>query len=149
MLAGELRVHEEMIAETDDLTPVGSFEGVGVAMDCLYRCLELEWAERVASDTRSDDCMPLFDHVAIPPRAVLVMQQHDCTVKCGGGCRWLCCLWAGAPRLWNAVDTQFAIASGGKGLTALATVSLIVEGTLSLDTTARSVLGADPSADSR
>ena len=40
-------------------------------------------------------------------------------------------------------DTQFAIASGGKGFTALAVVSLIVDGTLSLDTSARSVLGDD------
>jgi CubicO group peptidase (beta-lactamase class C family) len=43
----------------------------------------------------------------------------------------------------NTVDTQFAIASGGKGFTALAVVSLIVDGTLSLDTTARSVLRTD------
>lgn len=43
----------------------------------------------------------------------------------------------------NTVDTQFAIASGGKGFTALAVVSLIVEGALSLETTARSVLGED------
>lgn len=43
----------------------------------------------------------------------------------------------------NRVDTQFAIASGGKGFTALAVVSLIVDGALSLDTTARSVLGDD------
>jgi CubicO group peptidase (beta-lactamase class C family) len=46
-------------------------------------------------------------------------------------------------RVPNTVDTQFAIASGGKGFTALAVVSLIADGTLSLDTTARSVLGAD------
>ena len=46
-------------------------------------------------------------------------------------------------RLPNTVDTQFAIASGGKSFTALAVVSLIVDGTLSLDTTARSVLGTD------
>ena len=43
----------------------------------------------------------------------------------------------------NTVDTQFAIASGGKGFTALAVVSLIVEGLLSLDTTARWMLGTD------
>lgn len=43
----------------------------------------------------------------------------------------------------NTTDTQFAIASGGKGLTALAVVSLIADGALSLDTTARSVLGDD------
>ncbi len=43
----------------------------------------------------------------------------------------------------NNVDTQFAIASGTKGLTALAVVSLIEEGQLDFDTTARSVLGAD------
>jgi CubicO group peptidase (beta-lactamase class C family) len=43
----------------------------------------------------------------------------------------------------NTVDTQFAIASGGKGFTALAIVSLIADGALSLDTTARSVLGTD------
>ena len=43
----------------------------------------------------------------------------------------------------NTIDTQFAIASGGKGFTALAVVSLIADGVLSLDTTARSVLGPD------
>jgi CubicO group peptidase (beta-lactamase class C family) len=43
----------------------------------------------------------------------------------------------------NAVDTQFAIASGGKGLTALTVMSLIESGTLDLTTTARSVLGPD------
>jgi CubicO group peptidase (beta-lactamase class C family) len=43
----------------------------------------------------------------------------------------------------NTVDTQFAIASGGKSFTALAVVSLIADGTLALDTTARSVLGPD------
>ena len=43
----------------------------------------------------------------------------------------------------NTIDTQFAIASGSKGLTALAVVSLIEDGSLDLTTTARSVLGAD------
>jgi CubicO group peptidase (beta-lactamase class C family) len=41
------------------------------------------------------------------------------------------------------VDTQFAIASGTKGLTALTVVSLIEDGRLELSTTARSVLGRD------
>jgi CubicO group peptidase (beta-lactamase class C family) len=43
----------------------------------------------------------------------------------------------------NTIETQFAIASGSKGLTALAVVSLIEGGTLHLKTSARSVLGAD------
>jgi CubicO group peptidase (beta-lactamase class C family) len=43
----------------------------------------------------------------------------------------------------NTVDTQFAIASGVKGLTAVAVVSLIEDGSLDLSTTARSVLGRD------
>ncbi len=43
----------------------------------------------------------------------------------------------------NTPDTQFATASGLKGLTALAVASLVEDGTLSLDTTARSVLGTD------
>ncbi|HEY5890840.1 MAG TPA: serine hydrolase domain-containing protein [Acidimicrobiia bacterium] len=43
----------------------------------------------------------------------------------------------------NTVDTQFAVASAGKGFTALVVVSLIDEGVLSLSTTARSVLGGD------
>ena len=43
----------------------------------------------------------------------------------------------------NEVDTRFAIASGTKGLTALAVVSLIEDGLLELSTTARSVLGRD------
>src|SRR5436190_17699460 len=43
----------------------------------------------------------------------------------------------------NAIDTQFALASGSKGLTALTMVSLIEGGSLDLTTTARSVLGDD------
>jgi CubicO group peptidase (beta-lactamase class C family) len=43
----------------------------------------------------------------------------------------------------NTVDTRFAVASGGKGFTALAVVRLIEQGRLTPDTTARSVLGAD------
>ena len=43
----------------------------------------------------------------------------------------------------NTVDTQFGIASGTKGLTALAVASLIEDDLLELATTARSVLGND------
>jgi CubicO group peptidase (beta-lactamase class C family) len=43
----------------------------------------------------------------------------------------------------NTVDTRFAIASGTKGLTAVAVASLIEDGSLDLSRTARSVLGAD------
>jgi CubicO group peptidase (beta-lactamase class C family) len=43
----------------------------------------------------------------------------------------------------NEVDTQFALASGTKGLTALTVASLIDEGRLDLSTTARSVLDLD------
>jgi CubicO group peptidase (beta-lactamase class C family) len=43
----------------------------------------------------------------------------------------------------NTIDTQFAIASGTKGFTALAVVSLIEDGKLDWATTARSVLGPD------
>ena len=43
----------------------------------------------------------------------------------------------------NRTDTQFGIASGVKGMTALAVASLIEEGALELSTTARSVLGDD------
>ena len=46
-------------------------------------------------------------------------------------------------RIANTLDTQFAIASGVKGLTALSVVSLIEDGTLEWGTTARSVLGRD------
>ena len=48
-----------------------------------------------------------------------------------------------AHEIENRIDTRFAIASGAKGLTALAVVSLIEDGALRLDTTARSVLGSD------
>jgi len=43
----------------------------------------------------------------------------------------------------NTVHTRFGIASGTKGLTALTVMSLVEDGTLSLDTTARSLLGDD------
>ena len=43
----------------------------------------------------------------------------------------------------NTVDTRFAIASGTKGFTALTIMSLIEQGSLALDTKARSLLGDD------
>jgi CubicO group peptidase (beta-lactamase class C family) len=43
----------------------------------------------------------------------------------------------------NTVDTRFAIASGGKGFTALAVVGLVADGTLRLSTPVRSLLGDD------
>jgi len=51
-----------------------------------------------------------------------------------------------ADRAWdipNTVDTVFATASAAKGFTALAVMSLVEDGVLRLDTTARSLLGAD------
>jgi CubicO group peptidase (beta-lactamase class C family) len=47
---------------------------------------------------------------------------------------------AGLP---NTLDTRFGIASATKGLTALTVMSLVEDGALALDATARSVLGAD------
>lgn len=50
----------------------------------------------------------------------------------------------------NTPETQFATASGTKGLTALVVMRLVEDGALGLDTTARSVLGADlPLVDDR
>ena len=46
-------------------------------------------------------------------------------------------------RIANTVDTQFGIASGTKGLTAVTVMSLIEDGVLELETRARSVLGGD------
>ena len=43
----------------------------------------------------------------------------------------------------NTVGTRFGLASGAKGFTALVVMSLVEDGTLGLDTTARSVLGDD------
>jgi CubicO group peptidase (beta-lactamase class C family) len=43
----------------------------------------------------------------------------------------------------NTPETQFGIASGTKGLTAVTIVSLVEEGSIELSTTARSVLGRD------
>src|SRR5262249_23298785 len=43
----------------------------------------------------------------------------------------------------NSVDTQFGIASGGKGLTGLAVLQLVEAGALQGWTSARSVLGRD------
>jgi CubicO group peptidase (beta-lactamase class C family) len=43
----------------------------------------------------------------------------------------------------NTTDTQFAIASGVKGFTAVTVASLVADGVVELDTTARSLLGND------
>ena len=48
-----------------------------------------------------------------------------------------------AHRIPNTVETQFATASGTKGLTALVVMKLVERGTLELGTTARSLLGDD------
>lgn len=48
-----------------------------------------------------------------------------------------------AHRVPNTVQTQFAVASGSKTLTALAVMALVERGTLGLGTTARSLLGDD------
>src|SRR3984957_943191 len=48
-----------------------------------------------------------------------------------------------ARQIPNTVRTRFAIASGTKGLSALAVVSLINDNALAMSTTARSVLGKD------
>lgn len=48
-----------------------------------------------------------------------------------------------AHAIGNTSDTRFAIASGTKGFTALTIMSLIEEGSLTLDTTARSLLADD------
>ena len=48
-----------------------------------------------------------------------------------------------AHRIPNTVGTQFAIASGVKGLTALVVMALVERETLELGTTARSLLGSD------
>ncbi|NTW40056.1 MAG: beta-lactamase family protein [Cellulomonadaceae bacterium] len=48
-----------------------------------------------------------------------------------------------AHRIPMTTSTQLAVASGSKGFTALAVMSLVQDGTLTLGTTARSVLGAD------
>ncbi len=51
-----------------------------------------------------------------------------------------------ADRAWQVAmtaDTRLAIASGTKGFTALTVLSLVDDGTLTLDTTARSLLGDD------
>ncbi|QLQ10829.1 MAG: beta-lactamase family protein [Nocardioidaceae bacterium] len=48
-----------------------------------------------------------------------------------------------AHQLPNTVDTRFALASGNKGMTALVVMSLVEQGALTLDTTARSLLGSD------
>src|SRR4051794_20826907 len=43
----------------------------------------------------------------------------------------------------NTVDTQFGLASGVKGMTAIAVVSLVADGEVELSTPARAVLGSD------
>ncbi len=48
-----------------------------------------------------------------------------------------------AHEIRNAVTTQFAIASGTKGLTAVVIMALVEHGAIDLSTTARSLLGSD------
>ena len=62
------------------------------------------------------------------------------------GATELCAAYGFADRahaIANTVETQFAIASGTKTLTALVVIGLVERGVLGLGTTARSLLGAD------
>ncbi len=69
--------------------------------------------------------------------AVWVEAGDDVALACAYG------LADRAHEVPNTVETQFAIASGVKGLTAVTVASLIEDGLLGLGTTARSVLGND------
>ncbi len=48
-----------------------------------------------------------------------------------------------AHEIANTIHTRFALASGAKGFTALTVMSLVEDGSIALDTTARSLLGDD------
>ena len=85
-----------------------------------------------------DDLESAVDRVAVATEFSGVVRVDR------GGRVELAKAYGSAHRGWgipNAVDTRFGIASGTKGLTALSIMSLIEDGRLGLDTTARSVLG--------
>ena len=104
---------------------VRSFTGAGAASPYTPAMDELERSvERIALETR-------FSGVVRVDRggAAELARAYGLSDRAHG--------------ITNSVDTQFGLASGTKGLTALAVVSLIEEGRLQLKTTARSVLGED------
>lgn len=76
--------------------------------------------------------------------AIRVDRGAECLVSQASG------LADRAHRVPNTPDTRFAMASGSKGFTALAALSLVEDGTLSLDDTVRRWLGDDlPLVDDR
>jgi len=84
--------------------------------------------------------LPALEHAAVETSFSGVVRVDR------GGEVEIAVAYGGANRAYglaNDIDTQFGIASGGKGFTALAAVSLVADGTLDLGTRARSVLGDD------
>lgn len=85
---------------------------------------------------------------------VVQQSRFSGAIRIDHGAETVLCLAAGmadrAHGIANTIDTRFAVASGTKSLTAMVVVSLVADGTLTFDTTARSLLGADlPLVDDR
>ena len=75
---------EQVIVESDDLGPVGRFERVGGAVHGLDPGLELEGTRSATADAGAHDRMPLLDHRAVPPRPVLIAQEHEVALDRAG-----------------------------------------------------------------
>jgi CubicO group peptidase (beta-lactamase class C family) len=86
---------------------------------------------------------------SLPETVDALAGEHDfsgvVSVDRGGDVEFVraCGLAHRAHQIPNTPDTRFAIASGAKGLTALAVVSLVERDLLDPSTTARSLLGDD------
>jgi CubicO group peptidase (beta-lactamase class C family) len=99
------------------------------------------------SSSPSDASVPVINDLAETLDAVAAESTFSGVVRVDRGDEVVLeTAYGFADRRWeipNAPDTRFAMASGVKGMTALAVMSLVEIGVLDLTTTARSVLGDD------
>ncbi len=74
-----------MIVELQDLSPVGGVGGPRVAVNGLYRSLDLVGAGLVALQAAPHDGLALGHEPAVPQATVLIGQEHEIATRAGAG----------------------------------------------------------------
>ena len=78
---GEAIGPQQHVVEADDLRPIGRSARCGFGVHGGNRCLQRVGPEPAATDSaRSTSVTPFLDQRTIPPRSVLIRQQHELAI---------------------------------------------------------------------
>ena len=107
---------------------------------CWSRLLPLRSRSYDPRVTKASELAPALDELLAASDFSGAVRIDDGAGRTVAAVRGMADRAAGLP---NTLETRFAVASATKGVTALVIVSLVVDGMLTLETTARSLLGTD------